>query len=494
MKLHELTLSELSPRCLTLLAQIFSNANVRVVLSERAQNPLTVVLESWTLVLNPQQTGLYDLALGARLLKYRNQRKLGPAHPKKRDRWLTKQAHREWVNVCRHELSREFPGIARLRGRYCASNLPRGLRVTSQQVEWRSLTKTSQTTRFLSNTSARPQSLEFAFIPELDITGSENDFAWLLNELQSGQCPLQYVPSLEELPFVRIPFRLCLSERDPMIEEFEEHLRNAETKEIIRGLKQCHQRKSEVRQERLPNGRHSLSGVHLDPNRLVEAVISQRVGIEPRLFRQKSSLIEPVFDPREHLVVLIWDVNDLHGLDWDGSRSAILRFLACIVTTYQELEVDCVVQAAADRLVTLPDGRTVCLHFTTELKSIDAPFDESFWSRLGCLIRHPPQFLGHPTHFHALSLQDITHWFDKITETHEHSYRTLVWWARRGMSSDFPQFSTEPFLMRMADFIDHGIQELERRLPGTLDTLPSFLPERLRSCGRPGQYLQGVQF
>lgn len=493
MNRNELTLSSFSPRCLNLLAQIFSNTNVRVVLSERAQNPLTVVLESWTLVLNPRQTGLYDLALGARLLKFRNQRKLGPAHPKKLDRWLTKQAHREWANTCRTDLARDFPGIARLSGRYYANEVPRGLRVTSKQVEWRSLAKASQSGLPLDYSAAQSHSLEFSSIPELDITGTEHDLEWLLRELESGRIPLQHVPGLEELPFVRIPFRLCLSENDPQIEAFEEHLHDESTRQLVDELKLCIHRKSEVRQERLPHGRHSLSGVHLDPNRLVEAIIGQRVGIEPRLFRRKASLIEPVFDPSEHLAVLAFDINDLQGLDWSGPRYAVLRFLASVMTAYQELEVDCVVLGFADQFVKLADGRVVCLHFTTELKSLEAPFDEAFWSRMGKLIRHPVKFPGEPTRFHSLSLQDLSRQFDKVAETQDHSYRTLVWWARHGMSSDFPQFESESFLMRMADHIDHEVLELGRRLPGTFDTQPSFLPERLRSCGRPGQYLQNIE-
>jgi hypothetical protein len=61
------------------------------------------------------------------------------------------------------------------------------------------------------------------------------------------------------------------------------------------------------------------------------------------------------------------------------------------------------------------------------------------------------------------------------------------------MNRDFPQFKTSEFLTREADHIDGEIEDAEKRLGGTFDTLASMLPRELKDHGRPGQYLQSIQ-
>jgi hypothetical protein len=360
-----------------------------------------------------------------------------------------------------------------------------------------------------------PSSFEFAQIPELEITGAEDDFAWLLDALANGYFPLQAIPTLSELPFLRVPFRLCLGEALPTMEVIEEQLAQPENKELIDGLMGCYRRKSEVRQELFHQGRFKLDGIRLDTNRLVEAVMARRVGLQPRLFRERRPTIQPVFDPAEHLAVLAFDINDLRGQEtWfsDDPREAIHRFLACLITFFQRLEIDLVVIGFADQLfrlpspVTLPpslgqaeqvegDGTNhyICLHFQIVLKQFDEPCDEAFWNRLVRLMIDPPRFSGERTCFHPLSLRDISESFDQIAWEQDHSYRSMVWWARRGMNREFPQFHDPDFLMRVADHVDREVLNIERRLSGILDTVASYLPQELKEHGRPGQYLQGIE-
>lgn len=280
------------------------------------------------------------------------------------------------------------------------------------------------------------------------------------------------------------------------MELIEEYLADPVNKEMIQGFMDCYRRKSEVRQERLNLGQCKRSGTRLDTNRLVEAVVAQRVGIEPRLFRSKASIVEPVFDPREHLVVLAFDINDLRRHDdWleEDNRAATHRFLACLLTTYQRLEVDCVVLGFADQMLTLADGRHVCLHLSMVLKRLEDAFDEAFWNRLMHLLNHPPRLPGLPTCFHPLALHDTRRTFDAAARETTHSYRTILWQARRGMHRDFPTYRTEDFLQRVAEYIDGEMADLERRHTGTLDTLASFLPPSLKQFGRSGGYLRRVE-
>jgi hypothetical protein len=437
-------------------------------------------------------------------------RKTAPTDPEKRDNWLTRRAHRQWVPRSHEELQREYPGIIRLPGRFRPGCSLDGLRVVHKSVEWQPLPRplpphqptggpgAPKTPSPRPDGPGSPSSgFEFQEIPEIEITGAEDDFAWLLEALAAGQVPLQTVPNLDELPFVRVPFRLLLGEASsPTAELFEEHLADQENKELIAALMGCYRRKSEVRQQRLTTGRRTRQGVRLDTNRLVEAVVGRRVGLEVDLFRQRASVIEPVFDPNEHLVVIAFDINDLRRHDdwWeDDERAAVHRFLACMITAYQRLEVDCVVLGFADQLLTLPDERRVCLHLSMTLKGLDDEFDGAFWNRLAHLLNRPPRFPGAPCCFHPLSLRDITRTFDQALREQDHSYRAIIWWARRGMPRSIPEYRTADFLMRMADYIDGQMLDLERRMTGTLDTLASYLPSELKNHGRPGQYLQNIQ-
>jgi hypothetical protein len=180
---------------------------------------------------------------------------------------------------------------------------------------------------------------------------------------------------------------------------------------MVHDFMECYTKKSEVRQDRRFLGRRRLHGLRLDTNRLVEAVLASRVGLEPRLFRQAHATIEPVFHPRQHLVVLAFDLNDLRGSgSYRNVRRAepLFRFLACVITVYRRLEVDFIILAFADRLLKLPRVGDVCLHLAMKLKGLDEEVDSAFWNRLSHLSRHPFRFPGEPCCFHPLSLRDLT--------------------------------------------------------------------------------------
>jgi hypothetical protein len=502
MNLAECNLRDFNSRTLNILAFIFGG-ETRVILSERAVYPLTVVLESRTIVLDPTRTGLYDLALGARLLEHRALRRQGPAGKERKDLWLTREAHRRLVPQAQKALRQAFPGIGVLRGRYRPGSAPEGLQVVNRSIEWQpmpglppgfggSFRPTGETAAADGN--AGLDDVHCDLIPEVEINGAQDDMSWLLEALENGQLRPARIPGLGELPYLRVPLRICTAAVNPTIEELEEQLSQPENREIIESLMNCHRRKSEVRQERLKIGRHQFAGIHLDPNRLVDAAIGRRSGWQPRLFRTKGALVEPVFDPREHLTVISFDLNDLHDLDFYGGRAAIWKFIACIVTVFQRLEVDCVIRGHADRIVCRRDGSHVCLHFQTILKTLDEPFDDGVWSRLGQLARRPPAWPGTASCFHPLAVRDIAQSFDDTARDAEHSYRTMVWWARRGINRDFAGLRGPDFQMRMAEDIDHQVAELERRLTGTFDSLPSFLPDELKEYGQPGGYLASVNY
>lgn len=146
----------------------------------------------------------------------------------------------------------------------------------------------------------------------------------------------------------------------------------------------------------------------------------------------------------------------------------------------------------ADRIISLPDGRNVCIHFTTTLKRVDETFDELLFNRLMLLMRNPPRLPGKNGCFHALMAEDIVPQFYHHEADYDHSYFTLVWWARTLISHDFKKLRNQSFLERSALRIDHLFRELDKR-DGTLDTAPVYLPEELCRNSDHGEFLNMVK-
>jgi|GEM_PF-2558044 len=495
---QELQLKRFSTRTLNMLATIFGGCgDARVILSERATNPLTVALGSRTIILNPDRSGLYDLALGAVLLKHRPLLSKGPKDAERLDRWLNLKAQKVLGREAQQELQSRFCRIDRLPGNCRPGRSLEGLKLVDKCVEWEALKRSSMLSALQPPTSraATGLSLEAGIVPELEITGAEDDFNWIVESLEDGSLPMQTLPHLDELPFVRIPLRIESAERFPLLEEWDEQLADAGNKATIASLMKCHRDKAVVRERRKNAGRHSFSGTHLDPNRLVESIMNARVGLSTPIFRQAATNLEPVFDPDQFLVVMSFDLNDLRDLSWNGNRSSVLRFLAVLLTCYHRLGVHLIVQGTADQTITLSNGKTVCLHFTSTLKSVTDSYEDVLLPRLAHLMQKPPQLPGESGCFHAAAAEVIRATFNAEAATGDYSYFTQIWWARHLLSSSSSALQSPSFLQRTADHIDYTISELERDLSdGTLDALGCFLPRELKQLGQNGRFLQGVKF
>lgn len=500
MDLSKIPLERFAPRALNLLGNIFGGGDVRVLLSTRAERPVTVLLDTSTVILHPHRAGLYDLAIGSRLLRHRRERRQGPQEPERLDRWLTLKARRKWGPQAQADLRRQFPGIERLPGRLRPGTDWADIEVSDRRFRRTELPPpippdgkpVPPGQRRTTTAPLREVGLgELAYLPEVEITGEGDDFAWLTQALENGAITPRVLPTLEELPFLRLPFRVCSPEISPTLEWFREQLDGPGAKDIVASLIKCRTQSSVVREERKQGGRATSSGVHLDPNRLVGALISARVGLEPRLFRNPSSSIEPVFDPAEHLAWFAIDLNCLErAAEYsDAGRGSVLRFLALILTVVEQLGVDCVVIGFADRMLTLSDGTNVCLHLTTTLKQLEGPFGDAFWSKLEFFVRTPPQFPGAPGSFHPLAAHEIGAGLNRVARESEHSYRTLHWWAPRPMGWEFPRYREPEFCMRMADFVEGVFSEIDRGHAGTFNTDALFLPSCLKEAAQPGSRL-----
>src|SRR5262249_52908543 len=251
------------------------------------------------------------------------------------------------------------------------------------------------------------------------------------------------------------------------IEALEEVI--AQGKEMIRGLVECQRRKAESLQDLGALGQRGYSGVRLDATRLVEAALARRTGAQPKLFRRRRASFDPVFDPRQHLVVMGLDLNDLRpGPLSDPGFSH--RFLGWLVTAYRLLEVDVAILGFADHLVPLPDGREVYVHAPLTLKGPDEPFDARFWNRLAHVLEHPPRLPGEPASFFPLLMRSIGRRMEDIDREWRHGHRVIVFGARRGMPRGRPEFHTPEFLSRAAEALDAEVEAIRRRFEGVVDT------------------------
>lgn len=489
----QLRLSRFSTRTLNMLASVFGDCgDARVVLSDRSVYPLTVALTSRTIVLQPEYSGLYDLALGAALLRHRPLIKKGPSDPARLDRWLTLKANRFLVADAHAELQARFGRIDRLPGFFRPGSPLTGLRLVDRCIEWEPLKGSKNATAgppFLQ----RQMSIEANAVPELEITGADDDFNWIVEALEAGSLNVESLPLLDELPFCRIPLRIESPHRFQLLEEWEHHLSDPENKDSIASLIKCHKDKAVVRERRRRAGRHTFSGVHLDSSRLTEAMVRARIGLPTPIFQNPASNLEPVFDADQFLTVLTFDLNDLRDLSWQGNRSAVLRFLAVLLTCYDQLGVHLIVQGTADQIVKLADGRKVCLHFTSTLKSLDDSFNDVLLPRLAFLMQDSPRLPGTAGCFHAVAADDIRLAFQRATSLGDYSFFTLVWWARHLLDSE-PDLRSYGFLHRSANHVDYAVRELEKELDGTLDTMGCFLPGELKERGQNGEFLRSIRF
>jgi hypothetical protein len=517
---EKLRLQHFTGRSLNLIASAFGAGDARVLLSDRVTVPISVALDTRTIVLDPQRCGPKDLILASHLIEKNrvNRKRFEDANDEDSDRieddQLTAIARREWLRKSLQGIRKAYPGVSQLFGLMQGSAQKHQLRVTRNRIDFIDPPKRTDEGSPVSTQSIRSHvvppneydrpgrggSVAFEAIPQLEIHGHENDYDHLIYQIESGQIPVQHFDGLEEVPFVRIPIRYVLSETNPLMEQIEESFKDKENEHGVQGLMQCIMRKSIVRQETSHRGKYELSGTHLDSTRLVEAAIQRRRGLETKLFRRLSSNTEPVFDPDQHLTMISIDMNDLHWNQREdrdeehfgfSGHSATVRFVSQLVRAWEKLGTDLVIQGFADRIVELSNGQLVCLHFVMNFKEFHEPFTPQVWHRLGELIARPPQFPGTVTGFHPLSQQDAARVFDEVVREQDHSYRTWVWWARRGMNRSFDRFDSTEFLMREADWLDREMKLLTKRLDGEFQfDAGVFLPARLIEHGRPGEFLQ----
>ncbi len=473
-------LNQYSLRSLNLFASYLSDQDARVTISERYTNPLTVSLGPNTIALNPDEANIYDLILGAFLLRMRKIRNRAPANPDRQDDWLTRQAIEKLVPKIHRYLSEKFPSTRHLPGLFKPGKSIDQIRLTMNSVQLSPLEKVR--TKF-----ANVGRLEQWSHPDLDLLGTEEDADWLMSALNQDALALKTLDPFPEFPYARIQLKGDYRSCHPLRERYEAMMNEEDFKNSVQGLMRCVRRKSEVLEERLPQGKHQYSGVHMDSNRLVDVAVAQKLNRQPRVFRKKRTTIEPIFHADEHVAVLLFDLNDLCS---ESLSYPLRRTLAMLITVYLKLEIDLSILGVMDRRVELSDGREVFLHGVLKIKSFNTPTDSSFWDKLFHLFDHPPKLPGEAIGFHPLQADELYQEFQQISKERSYSYRHQIWYSRRWMNQDLEYHDDPDLLARGAHYVDSRMHQIERlENEGVFDTLPSFLPRILKSYAKPGGYL-----
>lgn len=477
-------LASFNERTLNRIATMAAGQEVRVALSTRIGPPAVVVAESRTAYLDPARAGLFDLFLAARLVLRRR------SVSEFRDESGVPEARvREWVRKDRDQLAHDFPRILQvLDGYYHPGRSDEGVDDGGEdapQIVWDSVEFRALGREDLPEQDGRGS---FQHAPGIDVTGTEDDFAWLIEAIEAGRYSLEDSIDLEGLRVATCPLKLSFSQAfGPEFEQLEATI--AQYKDAAKSLMQCYRRRSEGLVEATASTRRMTSGVRLDPGRLIDARIARRTGRTAKLFRMPTQRASSMFDPSKHLVVMAVDLNSLRPGPI-GNPGFSKNALAVSVRVYEALGVDLTIVGFWDRVVELSDGRRVYLHIPVPIKEPHQRYDGAFWSRLAFVMNHRPNLPGAEAGCHAFQLRAVERAIDRASDEVAYHHRMVLMIALRGMVDAGPEFDTEEAWARAARRLDAQLETMVRRHDGNWgDPSFFFVPRSLIDNAQPGGWV-----
>jgi hypothetical protein len=469
-----LPLRECSDRLLNLIAGIFCNdSDATVVCSERLCGHCTVSMGSRTIFLDPSHAGLRDLLVGARVLNSRSR-----AERSWKGRGISPRNARRWVRRAAESLTRDFPNYTSLAGVFRWGDLD-----TWPDVAWNDVDLKPLDTLY-GNVACRFDG-NVRSLPGINMTGNEEDFAWMLDALASGRLPTEQFLPLRELPVATVRMNLTPTGKTqgPAWDDYQDNV--SSFKGTISSMMRCFLRKAEADHAMLVGSRRRKAGIHIDSRRLVSAALAHLTGIEPAVFFDRERTRSQVFDPSRYLSIMAVDANSLRRGPLDDPAFS-RRALATFVEVHKNMGVDFVLLSFSDQIVTLPDGRRVYVHVPCLIHDIGDRFGEAFYKRLVQLLEAPPMVPGEPACFAPLVLRTVGRWFETIARTDDHSYRRLVLAITRGMPRDDQRFAADDFLSRTADTVDSQLRKMKSDFEGVFDHQAIYLPRDVRRFARAG--------
>ncbi len=473
------SIAQYSPRSLSVVAAYLAGRDVEVVVSPRVKYPLVVALKSATLVLDPGRAGLYEVLLGAMLLRRRQEARISDEDPGAERRISVEQA-RQWSETARRELEQAMPGVRRLAGWEMPGGGRKPPKIVWSKVPWNRLDLDSFTVG-VGQRRVSGVSLETA----------RGDYRAFLAALRQGQCPLRRVEGLS-MPVADMPLTISTSESPgPDFERLEALL--AENEDTQRFVANCYQRKSEGLSENQLAPRRMHTGTLLDTARLAQAVASSRGGDAPRVFRRRHAEYQPIFNPQDHLVVCGFDV---HSFEKKLSRRAANPTIPAVAgNVFRRLGVDLAMTAFNDWIVKLGDGRDVYIHTPVVIKAFDEGFEASYFNRLASFVfGRLCQTCAHggmPAAFAPLQLESLRAISQEVSKRFEHPVTTMLYFNAIGMAHAGREHTSPAVRRRTADLVDEILDQMRaidfagRRL----DAEFMYMPREIVAAANPSGHV-----
>lgn len=476
-------LNEYAPRTLRALARSYCGFDVRVEVSARLTEPLTVLFASNAVMLNPQLAGLYDLFLGCAMLRKGDiiRRDLMDDLP------VSKMLRRLVMLKARHDVRFRLPGAQRkLVGHFH----PEGSGAWAPECAW----DQASWETFSTGSGGFVDNSQVTWTTAVDMTTCYNDWEAFRQLLVEDRIPLRQIPVLRELPVAELPIKLGTI--PPLPEDWTVDRKLAPWhRELRREYMECHVRRATNEVFRIPELLRSAYGGELDTSRLVEAKLAAVTHSSARVFRRRAVQTEPTFRAHDHLVVHGLDLNSVFpgGFFFGGRLSDEVAYMA--YDAFRRLGVDLGLIMFADQIISLPDGRHVYVHIPIVIKDPMEPFTQDVWARAHALLDAPIfRFLDAiPVCFPPFAL-DTMYKMLRRTEKDRHHFNRLMHFIG---STPMPEhrelkfFRQSHFLSRVTDHMDEQILKMNNELQGFRGASERlggslWIPSEISAHARPG--------
>jgi len=257
----------------------------------------------------------------------------------------------------------------------------------------------------------------------------------------------------------------------------------AENEDTQRYVMNCYQKKSEGLTENQWAPRRRHTGTRLDTTRLAQAAASSRGGDAPRVFRRRHADYQPIFNPKDHLVVCGFDV---HSFEKNLSPRACNPTMPAVTgNVFRRLGVDMAMTAFIDRIVKLGDGREVYIHTPVVIKAFDEGFESTYFNRMASFVfGRLCQTCAHgnmPAAFAPLQLESLRAISQQVSKRFEHLVTAMVYFNAIGMVHAGREHSSPAVNRRTAALVDalldqmRGIDLAGRRLDAEFMYMPAAI-------------------
>lgn len=430
-----------SDRFLRMVATMVCGRPADVILSERLKYPAALAAEDRKIFLDPCLCGMYDLFVLARLLSYRSE-------IKQENEYVPDGQVRQWIKAQRKLLRTRYPRLEAVlsgilhpaHGALRDSALPR---LAWKQVEYNQLPDDA----FVGSRVHE--------ITGVDLQGIENDFLKLQSAIENGSYPIEQDPDLPEMPVARLSTKLTPSRGKSELLEAYDH--KFGMKQFVSIYQNCYLARTQGAEDLSSAPRHRRYGLHLDANRLHDAVVAEKSGYQLPVFRTPRRERLANFRPEQHLSVLAVDINSLRRGSIDDPAVSVV-FLLVMVKFFESMGVDFIVLSFKDRVLHLANGRDVYLHVPLVIKGVDEEMSEA-WPRIDMAWQyHLTQ--GELSSFHPLQLKTIAEHIDHAAQNRRYKFYDLLYFNFHGLGGSY---HTPATALRAAQAMSRICDELEER-------------------------------